>query len=685
LNLRKKSILLLSTMVLGSTILISLLSGLLLVDKTYEIENDLLTKEIENTVKLINYDISNLDSTVADWAFWDDTYYYASEKNYNYIEDNLVDETFTSLDINFFVILEDNGKIMYKKAYDLIEEKEIEFPQDLENSLSSSEIFVLKEKENIASGILTTENNIVFLASRPILRSDSSGPIAGTLIMGQFVDSRKVNIFSEISSTPIQVYKINSPEIGPVIKEANPKFLEGKTIHSKIINDSKILGYYVLKDLHGDPGLILEVELSRDIYLESKKLGFYLLMATLGFSIFAGIIFIFAFEKGILSKIFSLEKDVKRISSAKDFSSRLKVYGDDEISSLALNINEMIESIDASSAILKESEKRYRTLFEESRDAVWATSIDGEILDANEASAKLLDIPLYELIGSNILDLYNLPEERIEFQKKVAEFGSVKEYPLVFKNRMGEKIHCLVSFSAWRDENGKIIGYRGIVHDITSRKIYEKQLVELNEALRILNKILRHDILNDLTIVLTAIDLMSGGDERLKIKASKAINKSITLIDRMRELEQAVTSGGQMKKYNLQEVINEIIKNYANIEFSISGDCNVVADGALNSVIDNLVRNAIVHGKTDKIDFKIENEEKSCILKVIDYGNGIPENFKKNIFEEGASFGENKGSGLGLFIVKKVIERYGGEIEIQDNKPRGTVFIVKFNNLIDKS
>jgi two-component system sensor kinase len=180
-------------------------------------------------------------------------------------------------------------------------------------------------------------------------------------------------------------------------------------------------------------------------------------------------------------------------------------------------------------------------------------------------------------------------------------------------------------------------------------------------------------------------DLIETGDNHLKDKMIKTIYKSVNLIEKMRELEQAVTSGGQMKIYNLQDVINEVVKNYPNIKFSISGDCNVVADGALNSVIDNLVRNAVVHGGTDKIDFKINNEERFCVMKVIDYGKGIPEDIKKNIFEEGASFGENKGSGLGLYIVKKVIERYGGTITIEDNKPSGAIFAVKLRKTYEFS
>jgi len=672
-------------MVIVSTILVSLFSGLFIMGTSNEIENDAITKEIEKTVKIINYEILNLDSTTIDWAFWDDTYYFAIDKNNDYVANNLMDDTFSYLEINFFIILGTDGKIIYKKAYDLAEEKEIDFPISLENSISNNETFLLTKSDSFVRGILNTEEISAILASRPILKSDSAGSIYGTLILGQFIDPSKINTLSEISPHNIQLYKIDSPEADQILKDSPNDFLEGKKMHSKVINDSTINGYYILKDIYGAPGLLLEIEVPRNIYLALKKARFYFLGGMLGFGLLFEIAFLLVLEKGILSKIFSLEKGVKEISTKKDYSSRLNIHGDDEIDSLASNINEMIENIQKSSIVLKESEERYRTLFEESMDAIWTTELDGKIIAANEASAKLLDIPLNQLIGSNILDFYESPGDRIEFQNKVAELGSVKEYPLDLITKKGQRVYCLISFSAWRSNKGEIIGYRGIVHNITTRKLYEKQLLELNDTLKVINKILRHDILNELTVVMSICDLIETGDNRLKDKMIKTIYKSVNLIEKMRELEQAVTSGGQMKIYNLQDVINEVIKNYPNISFSISGDCNVVADGALNSVIDNLVRNAIVHGKTDRIDFKIENEERFCFMKVIDYGKGISEDIKKNIFDEGVSFGENKGSGLGLYIVKKVIERYGGTITVEDNKPSGTIFAVKLRKTYEFS
>ena len=100
----------------------------------------------------------------------------------------------------------------------------------------------------------------------------------------------------------------------------------------------------------------------------------------------------------------------------------------------------------------------------------------------------------------------------------------------------------------------------------------------------------------------------------------------------------------------------------------------VFADEALLSVFENLLFNAFFHGKTEKVDIRINHVKDKCLISVIDYGIGIPDKYKSKIFEESFFYGETGQTGLGLFIVRQAIERYGGRIEVEDNIPSGTIF-----------
>ncbi len=224
--------------------------------------------------------------------------------------------------------------------------------------------------------------------------------------------------------------------------------------------------------------------------------------------------------------------------------------------------------------------------------------------------------------------------------------------------------------------------YVHLMTDVNEKHIIDEKVLELNQALRVLNKILRHDILNNISVIMLSLEMMKTEDTTLKDKALLAIKKSIGLVDKMKELENAISSGAELIPYDVNLLLRESIYNYPKIKFEIDGNCNVLADEALLSVFNNLFSNAEIHGKADKVNIKVYKKDNFCIMKISDNGKGIPDKIRANLFEEGVSYGENRGLGLGLYIVKKTIGRYGGEVSFEDNSPNGTTFILKLKCVI---
>ncbi len=134
---------------------------------------------------------------------------------------------------------------------------------------------------------------------------------------------------------------------------------------------------------------------------------------------------------------------------------------------------------------LRESEEKFRTLFERVRHGLFISSRGGKFLDCNQA---LMEMAGYdnkeEFLKIDIAkDLYVNSEDRRKFQKLIEEHGFVKDLEVEFKKRSGEKITVLLTAHAKRDEKGKIIGYQGINTDISDRKRMERELKEANEFL----------------------------------------------------------------------------------------------------------------------------------------------------------------------------------------------------------
>ncbi len=134
---------------------------------------------------------------------------------------------------------------------------------------------------------------------------------------------------------------------------------------------------------------------------------------------------------------------------------------------------------------LKKSEERYRALFEESRDAVYITTRDGRALDVNPSFLDLFGYSREEIVGADIKHIYVSPDDRKSFQDEIERAGSVKDYETRFRRKDGRELHCLETATVRLGEDGTIVGYQGIIRDITERKQVEEALRLSEERLRL--------------------------------------------------------------------------------------------------------------------------------------------------------------------------------------------------------
>ena len=337
---------------------------------------------------------------------------------------------------------------------------------------------------------------------------------------------------------------------------------------------------------------------------------------------------------------------------------------------------------------LEKSVSLLRATLESTGDGILVVDSKGKILDYNQKFVRMWNLPEHILESRSEKDMLSYVLDQIRdpesFMKRFSEINSgkeviVKDYIEFKDGRMFRRYSQPMRIGS--KNAGRVWSFR----DVTERKQMEKALIQLNEVLRLINKNLRHDLINDLTIVSNSIEMyFEMRDDKLLENSLNSIRKGIRLIKRMKELESLISSGGKLKPCNLRDVIEDVIKNYS-ISFNIKGDCTVIADEALSSLIDNIIGNAVKHGNADKIDIEIETKEDFCEIRIADNGTGVPDEIKEEIFDEGFTYGEKRGTGLGLYIVKKTVERYGGYIHVEDNEPSGAVFILGLKPISDYS
>lgn len=194
---------------------------------------------------------------------------------------------------------------------------------------------------------------------------------------------------------------------------------------------------------------------------------------------------------------------------------------------------------------LKLSEYKYRRLFEGSKDMIFITTRQGEILDINQASLDLLDYPDKQsiLAGGSVERLFSNPMHWKVFQEQIRRNGYVKDFEAGFKKRDGTRVHCLLSGNAVKDSRGAITGYEGIAKDITARMDAYRNLYKRNEDLSLLNSLavtmnLAHNLEDVLPSVLGkvmerlslssgAIVLINAGKSRFEVAVQKGFPTSM--------------------------------------------------------------------------------------------------------------------------------------------------------------
>lgn len=125
---------------------------------------------------------------------------------------------------------------------------------------------------------------------------------------------------------------------------------------------------------------------------------------------------------------------------------------------------------------LRASEHKLRSLFHNSKDAIYITNRQGSFLEFNPATLNLFGYSREAFRSMNIGDIYVDPEDRIDFQIAMETHGGLSDYPVEFKRQDGTRLECLISSTMLMDENSQVLGYHGILRNVTHDRMMEEAL-----------------------------------------------------------------------------------------------------------------------------------------------------------------------------------------------------------------
>ncbi|CAI48668.1 sensor box histidine kinase [Natronomonas pharaonis DSM 2160] len=337
--------------------------------------------------------------------------------------------------------------------------------------------------------------------------------------------------------------------------------------------------------------------------------------------------------------------------------------------------------------------QRKEAMLQHTTDVVLLVDENGRIRYQNHADEAVLGHSTRDLTGASVTE-YIHPEDSDGVEAMLAEALDSPEEVISGEHRYrtpdGEwrwyetRVRSLL-------DTPPIEGFLVSARDITERKAYEERLESQRSDLEVLNEVVRHDIRNDLQLVTAYAEMLEDhvdeeGQEFLDILQSSTAN-AVELTRTARDLatvllqDDAETQRVSLER-SLEQQVEAVRSAHSGAAVTIDGsvpDIHVAGTDMLEAVFRNLLSNAIQHNDKalPEVTVSVTEHDSEVEIRVADNGPGVPDAHKEAIFGKGERGLESEGTGIGLYLVKTLVESFGGDVCVEDNEPEGSVFVVR--------
>lgn len=390
----------------------------------------------------------------------------------------------------------------------------------------------------------------------------------------------------------------------------------------------------------------------------------------------------------------------------------------------AVEITKEITKIKKAEESLKKTQLKYQELFDSSPYSIFLINLNGNILDCNAATKQILSAhTLKDIVGKHYTKILTLNDGNAhlipEFRKKIQRISNgeeVKDFIFPISRTAANTIWVSASVSLIKIMDENLIQF--IIKDITKKKETEERLKQSELKFResfnrtkFYKDIFAHDINNILQNILSAIDLLNIKVEDMVVPnecsellgiIKDQVNRGTNLVSNVRTLSDVEDLSFIIDEVNALRVLIDVkdflIKSFHNKNVGIAinspfDKVKVYANQLLSDLFENILINAIRYNRNSSIQIRINISKKKkdnrnfIKLEFIDNGIGIPDKMKEKIFQRGYNAKEFvSGLGLGLTLVKKILNLYKGEIWVQDkiegDYTQGSNFVILLPEVI---
>lgn len=345
--------------------------------------------------------LQSLQNTVNDWAHWDDTLYFMNNLNTDYVENNLNESSFSAIDINFMLFINQEGNIEYALNYD----SNTDEITGLSNNLQSHILPVIDYAMlfDDTSSILEIGDNYYFVAASNITNSVGTSSSKEWLIIGKQIDESVIAQIEKNSSIDIKYLnsvkldRNDTDNIKVQYDNNNPKLV---TVELKVLNQ-----------VDSDTSLIISMSLERDLYVKAMDQVIDFSVANTLYSIASLIIVFILLSRFVKYPFAKLLQDVQAIDLTKSSFEMISNKGNDEFSYVRNAINALMNRIMKDQVELADSKKELQTTLISIGEGIITVDKDDNITFMNPTANNLTGWEFIEALGKKIEDVLVIENE----------------------------------------------------------------------------------------------------------------------------------------------------------------------------------------------------------------------------------------------------------------------------------
>ncbi len=701
MSLQAKTLLVVASVVIVATVSLYLASHFTLLHGYEKIEAEDTRANVLRTVSSFDDQSRRITLVARGYAFWDEMYDLVQAPNPEFINSlGLTPDLYASHQVNLIAILDVNYNPVFLKLYDLERLEPLDVPPDLPAYLQPGSP-LLGHTPNSAekTGVILLGGRPMVVASLGALHTDFSGDPRGAVVMGRFLDNRVIASLAEAMKFPVAAYLLDDPQnpadVAGAIAELGAA-VEAQPVVVKRFDADTIAGYTFIKTVTGRPAFVFKISLPRTIY--SQGLTSFRYFAAL--AAVAGLSFILVsmllLRRFVLSPLTGLSQQISLIRAGGDHSQRVDVRGKDELAALGLTINDML-------AVLEKYSGQYlQAVFDSVNDAVFIHDAAGNILDTNTTACRMYGYSREEIrrldIGALSADgpLNSQADALARLEK--ARQGEAQLFEWQAKSSSGRIF--------WTEVNARftLVGDEGrffiTIRDITERKQTEVEREKLITDLEAKNAELErfaytvsHDLKSPLVTIGNFLgflkkDALGGRRERLEADINRireATEQMQRLLDELLELSRIGRLMNPPQHVSFATIVAEALTlaqgrlAACGAAVEVAPDLPVVYGDRfrLVEVVQNLVDNAAKYrGDQPRPSIQIgwREQDGQAVFFVKDNGLGIDPRYHQKVFGLFEKLdASSDGTGIGLALVKRIVEVHGGLIWIEsEGRGRGT-------------